>query len=133
MMCEHDMDHLPFTGQKHCRHCGKSEQKMALETALAAANARVAELEQQKPSYKAEFDCVYEKLKAEEVLSKHYKQRAEQAEARCAEIATAYQNMKGDFEHWAYCELIDSPPGKKCTCGVWELVAAIKAALEGKP
>ena len=51
---------------------------------LAAANARVAELEKQKPSYKAEFDCVYEKLKAEESLSTHYKQRAEQSEAECA-------------------------------------------------
>lgn len=67
----------------------------------------------------------------QEIIKQTY--RAEQAEAQCAEIATAYQNMKGDFEHWAYCELIDSPPGKRCTCGVWELVAAIEAALEGKP
>ena len=46
-MCEHYMDNLPFTKQKHCRHCGKSEQEIALETALAAANARVADLEGQ--------------------------------------------------------------------------------------
>lgn len=44
-MCEHDMDYLPFTNQKHCRHCGKSEQEIDLENQLAAANARVEQAE----------------------------------------------------------------------------------------
>ena len=44
MMCEHEMTHLPFTEQKHCRNCGKSEREIDLESQLAAANARIAEL-----------------------------------------------------------------------------------------
>ena len=50
---------------------------------------------------------------------------------QAAAIAKAYENMKGDFQHYAYCELIDSPPGKKCTCGVWEMVSAIENADAG--
>ena len=65
---------------------------------LAAANARIAELEQRKPSYKAEFDCVYEKLKAEERLSAHYKQKAEQAEAQCAEQSVLREQAELDSE-----------------------------------
>ena len=79
MMCEHEL---------------RGEEAWAfLVNSLAAANARVAELENQKPSYKKEFDCVYEKLKAEESLSKHYNQRAEAAEAQCAYWENKYKEL----------------------------------------
>ena len=103
-----------------CEHELRGEEAWAfLVNSLAAANARVAELDKLTTHQYAQIG--------------EWVERAETAEAKCAAIATAYQNMKGDFEHWAYCELIDSPPGKKCTCGVWELISAIEAALEGKP
>ena len=118
-----------------------------LQVKLAAANAMVAKLEKDNARQKrlATISRLCKNVqsfraeKAEEKIKQmqdaiefdferfmEFQRRAEQAEAQCAEIATAYQNMKGDFEHWAYCELIDSPPGKKCTCGVWEMVSAIE-------
>ena len=39
------MNHLPFTAQKHCRYCGKSEQEIELATQLTAVNERVKILE----------------------------------------------------------------------------------------
>ena len=95
-----------------CIFCGESRYETNLKQQLAAANARVAELETQKPSYKAEFDCVYKKLKAEESLSAHYKQRAEQAEAQCDAMQTAINRY---------------------VIGNIELLDAMKAALEEKP
>ena len=67
-----------------CSDAIKFVEQQAQE--IAAANARIAELKKQKPSYKKEFDCVYEKLKAEESLSKHYKKRAARAEAKAKQL-----------------------------------------------
>ena len=95
-MCEHyykmfvEKDHNYPGCVSVCVDCWKTKREIELEQQLTAANARVAELEQQKPSYQAEFDCVYEKLKAEEQLSAHYKQKKEQAEAQAAFILAAY-------------------------------------------
>lgn len=90
MMCEHDMDHLPFTGQKHCRHCGKSEQEIALEIKLAAANARVAELEKKShEAFISSSNAIGFYTIAKEGLLKHEEslvQRAEQAEAKCNQM-----------------------------------------------
>lgn len=84
---------------------------------LAAANARIAELDKINT---LQYATVGE-----------WVERAEQAEAQCAAIADAYVKMKGDFQHNAYCKLNDSPPGDKCTCGVWEMVKAIEYADAG--
>ena len=119
-MCEHEFKSLRTADGSFCmtacRKCMKStgeiETLAKTEPMLTAANARIAELENQKPSYKKEFDCVYEKLKAEESLSKHYNQRAEQAEAQCAAMQAAINRY---------------------VLGHIELLGALKAALEVKP
>lgn len=99
-MCDHDMDHLPFTAPKHCRHCGKSEQELELEAKLAAANARVAEL-----SDEYNHKCRV----AQSWFEKHNDalQRAERAEAQCAETRL-------QFEQYARnkCKLVAQFGGK---------------------
>lgn len=109
----------------------------SLREEISSANARVAELEEFRSDVLSNIGGAITAEHVTEHLTKlrtvifDERKAKEQAEARCAEIATAYQNMKGDFEHWAYCELLDSPPGKKCTCGVWEMVSAIENADAG--
>ena len=88
-MCEHEYRELRTIG---CSLCKKTLIELDLEQQLAAANARVAELEKQKPSYKKEFDCVYEKLKAEEKLSAHYKTELE-AERNNRVVTCVYCGM----------------------------------------
>ena len=35
MICEHKLVNLPFSYQKHCTECGKSEREIELEKALS--------------------------------------------------------------------------------------------------
>lgn len=133
-MCEHELKQalLDIEFLQECNNAVNLALSVTRRE-LAAANARIASLEKQNADL---FPYYQDHLEGALIPATEYQQwikRAEQTEAQCAAIVAAYQNMKGDFEHWAYCELIDSPPGKKCTCGVWELVAAIEAALEVKP
>lgn len=64
---------------EHIKVCEKHPMR-DLEQQLTAANARISELKKLKPSYKKEFDCMYQKFKAEEKLSAHYKLLSAQAE-----------------------------------------------------
>ena len=93
-----------------------------LEQQLSAANARIAELEKRKPSYKAEFDCVYEKLKAEEGLSEHYKQRAEQAEAWCKRLRVCGNCRYYCVDDSNNCCIGDHKVTRQNTCRDWEMV-----------
>lgn len=106
-----------------------------IDAELAAANARVAELEKQKPSYKAEFDCMYEKFKAEESLSEHYKQRAEQAEAKAKRLikkltynTPSFRDGERDEELLTIDEN-ELVPLKSCMCDRLKQVEAQAAAM----
>lgn len=81
MMCEHEFLDV-FSD--NCILCGKPRTEISLEQQLAAANARVAELRQEKEAEKAKV-----RFLSGRGLGKEYetvKQRAEQAEARVAEL-----------------------------------------------
>lgn len=97
---------IGIDNKKLCEIAGEaSKYRIEIQQQLAAANARIAELEKQKPSYKAEFDCVYEKLKAEESLSKHYKQRAEGAKRLKENYARFMPKVKKEAEKCGNCTM----------------------------
>lgn len=136
MGCEHEFikpvsPDFKLIAKPICLHCRKTQTEIDLEQQLAAANAELAELKKQNAEL---FPYYQDHCEGALIPATEYQQwikRAEQAEAQCAAIAESYVSMQGDFQHYAYCKLIDSPPGDKCTCGVWEMTAAIENCTAG--
>lgn len=82
-----------------------TRQYVAEKQQLAAAKAELAELNKQKPSYKKEFDCMYEKFKAEEQLSTHYK----------AELAAEREKVKNITQKLIFAETMFRMPHNVAT------------------
>ena len=123
-MCEHeyrmfvDKDHNYAGAVSICVNCWKTNREIELESQLAAANARVAELEADlNESHVDEHGTVWTRPTAEAycLICKAYdtwKTKAEQAEAQCAAMQTAISRY---------------------VMGNIELLDALKAALEENP
>ena len=153
-MCEHEFV-FGRINATHCKRCNDTEQEIILREQLAAANARVTELEKERNNYLS-FGQGGASFTDSQWLDKlaSAEQRAEQAEAELAELkkqnaelfpyyqdhlegalipATEYQQwIKRAEQAEAQCTAMETAINRY-VLGNIALLDALKAALEEKP